>query len=176
MNWTELLIALVSHGSWPVTILALAWMFRAPLRSFLGRIESAKSKYLNVSLRSDELVEKLWRAQGIADALELPKTPVSRRRAKTESEEGIKHATNLVAKEPAAGMFAAWDLLVDLAGAAIEKKSAKRPASDQIIPEAAKFFNQGVVSLMASMMMIVEQQKSNPSAHWIRKSFFASLN
>jgi hypothetical protein len=100
MNWTELLIAIVSHVSWPITIISLAWMFRDALQSLLGRLETANSKYLKVTLRSQERYEKLSRAEGIADALELPPPRDSSLATKIEADEWkwLRRANALVKK------------------------------------------------------------------------------
>jgi hypothetical protein len=175
MDWTALSIAIVSHVSWPITIITLAWMFKDSLRSLLGRVESANSKYLKFTLRSHEPFDKLNRGEGIADTLELPSAPDSKRRPTNEFEERLKQVMALASKQPSAALFSAWDLLMQLTGADIERQTGKQPPPDQIIPEAAKIYEQKIVGLMALLLTIVEQQKSNPSAA-MEKDFVFRFN
>jgi hypothetical protein len=178
MNWTELLIAIVSHVSWPMTILVLAWMFRDSARSALARIDSAKSKYLNLTLRPPEF-EKLARGEGMADALGFPAAPEMRRKPKTdltEFEISLKQITTLATKQPASAFFSMWDILRQVTEAAIEKRTGKQPPPGQFIPEAAKCFDQQVVGLIGLLLLLVDHQKSNPSASIDKDFVFRSIN
>ncbi len=145
MNWTEIFIALVSHVSWPATILALAWMFSDALRSMFGRIESADSKYLKVKLRSHGLFEVLSSAEGMADGMGLPPAVHPKRKPDNELEEIVKQQSTVALKKPVAALSDTWISLEAAVGDAIEKKSGKRPSAIYLLSEVAALFDQRIV-------------------------------
>ncbi len=168
-DWSDvvsaLLIAAIAHLAWPATVLTLAWMFREPVRSLLGRVQSTRSKYGEVTFGSGKLAEKLGQAEAIADALALPPaiaavSPIDNHT--TAHEAAVTQGLRTAARRPQTVIVDTWQFLLDDTCRIVARRSGKRPGD--AVAAIAKHVDSETLGLVLRLMLLKEEAIAGGSA------------
>jgi hypothetical protein len=163
----DLLTAAFAHLPWPLTVLALAWMYRKPFFALLGRVESASSKYGKVTLGTGRLAERLGRAEAMADALALPQ-PIAAVRLVTSDtdahEAAVTEGLKAAARRPQIVIADTWQFLVDSTCQLVGDQSGTRPPPSEVIVAASQYVDLGTLQIMTMLMLIPREDLFGPTA------------